>query len=316
MRENFSFDRITKDFIENLKIDKPLYEMTPEQARDFLSKLQDKYNLPVSSHVQDVEIFDENAGNITVKLVRPCENEKLPLIIYCHGGGWVLGDFKDFEMTVKLIANYSKAAVAFVEYSHAPEFQYPTALKQIYGALKYFSNYASDYNLDSDKIALLGDSAGANMAAAAAIKSNLDDGPKICCMTLVYPVCDSDMNTESYKEFKNGPWLSKKAMEWFWDSYAPDVDLRKNLFLSLLNAETKDLQKLPPTLILTAEYDVLRDEGEKFAKKLIEAGVKAINIRINNTFHDFLLLNALKESLPVKLSFALISKFLHYKLYK
>ena len=305
-------DNITKKFIENLVIDKPLFEMKPDEARDFLSKIQKKFHFELEGTVENLEVFDYENGSISIKLVRPenCENEILPLILYCHGGGWVLGNFDDYSMTVKTIANCTKSVVAFVEYPHAPEFPYPHALNHIQGALNYLSENADKYNINRNYIAIVGDSAGANMAALTAIKTIKENKVKLCFQALIYPVCDPDMKTESYNEFKNGPWLSKKAMEWFWQSYSPDKEIRKKS--SLLDYE--DLKGLPPTLIITAENDVLRDEGEEFARKLIEAGVDTVCVRINNTFHDFIMLNALRDSKATKAAYKLLCKFLKHTL--
>lgn len=310
-------DNTAQIFIDNLYIEKPLYEMTCDDARKFLSTLQRKYHFDIDAEVENVNIFDTEIGDVSVKLVRPenCADEILPLIIYCHGGGWILGDFEDYDMTVKTIANCTKSAVAFVEYPHSPEFPYPHALNHIYGALKFLSENADKYNIDRERIAIAGDSAGGNMATVTAIRAKKENGPKLCFQALLYPVTDYEMKTESYKEFKDGPWLSKKAMEWFWDAYAPDKDIRKNPDISPLKTEIEDLKDLPPTLIITAENDVLRDEGEEYARKLIEANVDVASVKINNVFHDFMLLNALHDSKGVKAGYKLLCKFLKHTLH-
>lgn len=312
-------DKVTETFNEELEVKggKPLYEMTPEEAREFLLDLQNKYHQSIEADLQDVEIFSEIAGTISLRLVRPekHKDEKLPLIIYSHGGGWVLGDADAFDMTIKTIANHTKSVVAFVNYSRSPESQYPTAINQIYGALKYLSENPDEYNIDSDHIALVGDSAGGNMAAAVAVKSCKEGGPELKCLVLIYPVTDAEMKTESYDLFKDGPWLTKKAMEWFWDAYIPDKHKRKEIYASPLKADIEDLENLPPALIITDENDVLRDEGEAFARKLIEANVETVCVRINNIHHDFLLLNGLRESRATKTAYKVICKFLKHHLY-
>ena len=312
-------DNITQTFIDNIESreGKPLYEITPEEAREFLSDLQKEFYSPIQAKTEDINIFCPVSGDISVRLVRPenYTNEKLPLIIYCHGGGWVMGDADAFDMTVRTIANHTNSVVGFINYPRSPEFQYPDALNQIYDAIKYFAQNGSDYNIDSERIAIAGDSAGGNMAASAVIKIKKEGGPKLRFQALIYPVTDAEMNTESYKEFKNGPWLSKKAMEYFWDSYVPEKNKRKEIYVSPLKAEIEDLYGLPPALIITAENDVLRDEGEAYARKLIEAGVDTACVRINNTCHDFILLNALRESKATKAGYKLICKFLKHALY-
>lgn len=312
-------DKVTEIFIKEveLKGGKPLYELTPAEAREFLTNLQYQYHKNIDADVEDVEIFSELAGTISLRLVRPKEHkdEKLPLIVYCHGGGWILGDAQSFDMTIRTIANHTKSVVAFVNYSRSPESQYPAALNQIYGAMKYLSENPDEYNIDSENIAIAGDSAGGNMAAAAAIKANKDGTVQLKCEALVYPVTDADMKTESYDQFKDGPWLTKKAMEWFWDAYIPEKNKRKDIYASPLKADIDDLVGLPPTLIITAENDVLRDEGEAYARRLIEADVDTVCVRINNIHHDFLLLNGLRESKATKTAYKILCKFLKHHLH-
>lgn len=312
-------DKVTEIFIKEveLKGGKPLYELTPAEAREFLTNLQYQYHKNIDADVEDVEIFSELAGTISLRLVRPKEHkgEKLPLIVYCHGGGWILGDAENFDMTIRTIANHTKSVVAFVNYSRSPESQYPAALNQIYGAMKYLSENPDEYNIDSENIAIAGDSAGGNMAAAAAIKANKDGTVQLKCEALVYPVTDADMKTESYDQFKDGPWLTKKAMEWFWDAYIPEKNKRKDIYASPLKADIDDLVGLPPTLIITAENDVLRDEGEAYARRLIEADVDTVCVRINNIHHDFLLLNGLRESKATKTAYKILCKFLKHHLH-
>ena len=312
-------DNIAKNFLENLdKKAKPLYEIDPEDAREFLTFIQEKGYRDIEAQVEDISFSDEIAGEISVRLIRPKDytgEENLPLIIYCHGGGWVMGNADDFDMTIKTIANHTNCTAAFVNYSRSPEFQYPTALNQIYAALEHFYNNGNEYNINSSRIAIMGDSAGGNMAAATAIRTKLENGPELAFQVLVYPVTDAEMKTDSYKEFKDGPWLSKKAMEYFWDCYLPDKDKRNGIYVSPLKTDIEYLKGVAPALVITAENDVLRDEGEAYARKLIEAGVDTACVRINNTFHDFLLLNGLRESRGVKSAYKLICKTLKHVLH-
>ena len=206
------------------------------------------------------------------------------------------------------------ACVVFVNYFRSPEAQYPQALEEIYLSLNYIYENSKNFNINPYKIIIAGDSAGGNMAAATCIRSQKEQGPKIAFQLLLYPVTDASMKTESYKLFKDEPWLTKKAMELFWDAYLPEKKERESIYLSLNNADIADLENLPPALIITAENDVLRDEGEEYARKLDEAGVDVISVRINNTHHDFMMLNALSESLPVKVAFYLVCSVLNCKL--
>lgn len=280
----------------------PLYELTPEKAREFLNELQTKNYKNIPAEIEDRTILTNAAGSVNIRIVRPIRNfEKLPVIIYAHGGGWILGGKETHDMLIRTIANKVNAVVIFPEYSLAPEFKYPTQLEEIYGVVKYVNENPKEFNIDNTKMIIAGDSAGANMATVIAIKSQEDNlTPNIRFQCLFYPVTNLDMDTNSYKNFKNGPWLTSKAMEWFASSYAQEKEERKAYYISPLKADIEKLYKLPPTLIITAENDVLRDEGEAYARKLDMAGVDVLCIRINGTIHDFLILNNLYNNIETQ----------------
>lgn len=309
----------TEDFISMLenKDAKPLYKMTPEQARQFLDNLQKETHKDILADVKDTQIFTENKNSIALRIIRPANNnEKLPAIIYLHGGGWVMGGKESFDMLIKQLAINTNSVVIFPEYSRSPEAKYPVALKEIYSVLEYIYENPDEFNIDNDSIAIAGDSAGANMATVTALKAKNQNGPKIKFQCLFYPVTNADMDTKSYDLFKDGPWLSKKAMEWFFEAYAPDKESRNDIYVSPLKADEEDLKGLPPTLIITAENDVLRDEGEAYARKLDSAGVDVLNIRINGTIHDFLMLNALSDTRCAKGALNLACNMLKKALHK
>ena len=309
----------TEDFISMLEIKdaKPLYKMTPEQARQFLDNLQKETHKDILADVKDTQIFTENKNSIALRIIRPANNnEKLPAIIYLHGGGWVMGGKESFDMLIKQLAINTNSVVIFPEYSRSPEAKYPVALKEIYSVLEYIYENPDEFNIDNDSIAIAGDSAGANMATVTALKAKNQNGPKIKFQCLFYPVTNADMDTKSYDLFKDGPWLSKKAMEWFFEAYAPDKESRNDIYVSPLKADEEDLKGLPPTLIITAENDVLRDEGEAYARKLDSAGVDVLNIRINGTIHDFLMLNALSDTQCAKGALNLACNMLKKALHK
>lgn len=288
----------TEDFVNEIESENstPLYELTAQEARDFLKNLQSKTCKKIEADITEIDI-----EGVKTFIVRPQNNtEKLPAVLYLHGGGWVMGDEYVFDNLIRKIANRSDTVVVFPQYSPAPEAQYPQQINEAYSVLNYIYNNAEKLNIDKNKIALMGDSAGGNMATVLALKSKDEKGPKIKFQLLLYPVTNADMDTDSYENFADGPWLSKKAMEWFWDAYVPEKIDRKNKYVSPLHADVEELKNLPSTLIITAENDVLRDEGEAYARKLDNAGVDVINVRINGTIHDFMMLNALSETEPVK----------------
>lgn len=304
----------TEEFINEIESENttPLYELTPQEARDFLKNLQSKTFKKIDADITEIEI--EGVKTFVVKPLTDT-TKKLPAVLYLHGGGWVMGDEYVFENLIREIANCAEAAVIFPEYTPAPEARYPQQINEAYSVLNYIYNNADELNIDKNKIAIMGDSAGGNMAAAITMKIKEENGPKIKFQLLLYPVTNADMDTDSYEKFSDGPWLTKKAMEWFWNSYVPEDAARNNKYISPLHADLEDLKGLPSTLIITVENDVLRDEGEAYARKLDNAGVDVINVRINGTIHDFMMLNALSETEPVKGALKIICSVLKSELY-
>lgn len=278
----------------------PIYTLSPAKARTILDTLQAPSVDTIPADVQDVVIPDGSKPKkeISLRIVRPLgtEHEKLPIIVYIHGGGWILGNKYTHDRLIRKIANQANAAVVFVNYSLSPEAQYPTAIEQAYETVKYLAKYGSKFSLDSKRIAIAGDSVGGLMAAVVTQLAKQRSGPKILFQLLFYPVTDANFNTDSYKQFANGYWLTKKAMKWFWDAYAPDHSIRTNPSVSPLRAKIEQLKGLPPTLIFTNENDVLRDEGQAYAKRLMQAGVDVTALQAVGMIHDSVMLDPLKDS--------------------
>lgn len=320
MQENLQItDRVTQQFLNKLAEagGKPLFELTADEAREFFKKIQSDNYSYIPAEVTDYVINSPECGKIDIRFVRPeHSNEILPIILYFHGGGWVMGSKETHDMFIRKLAVCTNSVVVFVEYDRSPESVYPSALNQGYAVLKHLYENAEDFNIDSDRIVVGGDSAGGNLAAALALKTSVEGGPMILFQLLLYPVLDADMDSDSYKKFKDGPYLTRKAMEYFWDAYLPDKKLKNEIYVSPLKADLQTLAKMPPAIVVTAENDVLRDEGEAFAKKLDSAGVEAVSIRADMTIHDFLVLNALHESKPVQGIFSMICCFVSHKLHQ
>ena len=309
----------TEEFILALEAqnNKPLYKLTPTQAREFLQNFQKESYKEIPADVKDITICTDIAGDVNLRVVRPKGNEeKLPAILYIHGGGWVIGDKNCFDMLIRKIAIHTNSVVFFPEYSLSPEEKFPKALEQIYAVSQYIYEEHEEFNIDKNRIAIAGDSVGGNMATATAIKIKNDGGANLLFQCLFYPVTNADMDTHSYDQFRDGPWLTKKAMEWFFDAYVPDKTIRDDIYISPLQADESELAGLPPTLIITAENDVLRDEGEAYARKLDSANVDVLNVRINGTIHDFLMLNALSDTEPAKGALMFACKTLKKVLHK
>lgn len=300
-------DSVNQEFINGLSSNDgpPIYKLTPTQARKVLSDIQAKS--PPSMSKVDVEEKEISADNTKFKLyiVRPKGNNKtLPAILYFHGGGWVMGDKDTHSRLINELACGVQAAVIFVDYGRSPETQYPTPINQAYAATKWVAENAKSINVNPSKLAVAGDSVGGNMAIAVTLLAKKAQSPKINFQLLFYPVTDSSFDTESYNKFANGPWLTKDAMKWFWDAYLPDVKARNDILASPLKASIDDLKGLPKALVITDENDVLRDEGEAYARKLLQAGVKVTATRYLGTTHDFVLFNAYADALPTRAAIA------------
>ena len=221
-----------------------------------------------------------------------------------HGGGWVLGGTDTHDRLIREIANGVQAAVIFVDYTRAPEGQYPLAHEEGYAAVEWIIKNGASLQMDTSRIAIAGDSVGGLMATAIALMAQERGGPKFMMQLLLYPVTDANFQTESYKQFETGFFLERAGMEWFWDAYVPDKSLRKNPLVAPLNASLEQLKSLPPALVIVDECDVLRDEGEAYAHKLIAAGVPVVACRYLGLTHDFAMLNPITQAPPVRAAIA------------
>jgi len=287
----------TRAFIE--KINKqggtPIYELSPKDARKVLDDLQATTEVAkLSADIEDLDIPVGPTGQVSIRIIRPKGNkETLPIVMYFHGGGWVLGDKDTHDRLVREIANGANAAVVFVNFTPSPEAKYPTPIEEAYAATKYIAENGKNLSLDPSRLAVAGDSVGGNMAVAVILLAKERGGPKIDYQVLFYPVTDANFDTQSYQQFATDIWLTREAMKWFWDNYLPDKEARKQPTVSPLQASIDQLKGQPPVLIITDENDVLRDEGEAYAHKLIQAGVNVTTVRYLGTIHDFVMLNPL-----------------------
>ena len=287
----------TQEFVDSLAGAPPIYTLSLVDARSVLAQAQ---SIPVgkpSAQTEDIALPVGPTGSVPIRVIRPVgATEVLPVVMYFHGGGWVLGDRDTHDRLVREIAVGAQAAVVFVDYARAPEARYPVAIEQAYAATRYVADNAAELGIDPLRLAVAGDSVGGNMAAAVTLIAKQRRGPNIAFQLLFYPVTDSDFDTPSYNQFADGPWLTKRAMEWFWDAYLPDPAVRKQPTATPLNASLDQLASLPEALVIVDENDVLRDEGEAYARKLSDAGVRVISVRYNGTIHDFVMLNALADT--------------------
>jgi acetyl esterase len=292
----------TQAFVDSLAGSTPIYTLAPEAARAVLSDAQKAVpvSLPEAS-IEDRVLMVGPAGRTRVRVVRPAEAVgPLPAVVYIHGGGWVLGDTGTHDRLVRELAVGANAVVVFVDYDRAPESPFPNAVEQSYAVARYVAGHADEFGADARRLVVAGDSVGGGMAAVVALMAKERKGPEIAGQLLLYPVTDASMSSASYAEFAEGPWLTKAGMAWFWDQYLPDVSKRDDVRASPLNASIEELGGLPRTLLIVDENDVLRDEGEAYARRLAEAGVKVTSVRYNGTIHDFMMLNALSETPAVR----------------
>jgi acetyl esterase len=279
----------------------PLYTLSPDAARDVLAGAQAQPVAKLPASIEDTTFAVGPTGSVRIRIVRPQgASGALPVVMHFHGGGWILGDKETHDRMTREIAVGANATVVFVDYDRSPEAQYPVAIEQAYAATKYVAEHGKELAVDATRMAIVGDSVGGNMAAAVTLMAKERGGPKIAFQVLFYPVTDANFETGSYNAFADGPWLTRPAMEWFWNAYLPDVAARRQITATPLNASLEQLKGLPDALVIVDENDVLRDEGEAYARKLSEAGVRVTSVRYNGTIHDFVLLNALTDTPAVR----------------
>jgi acetyl esterase len=273
---------------------KPIYQLPYAAARQVLEDAQSTPVIKLPADVEDRTLPVGPGGEVSVRIYRP-QNAKgtLPAVMYFHGGGWVLGSKNTHDRLLRDMVDGTGAAFVFVNYTPSPEAQFPVPIEQAYAATKYVAEQGASLGLDGGRLALMGDSVGGNMTAAVSLMAKQRKGPALRYQVLLYPVTDASMSTESYRDFADGPWLTKPAMAWFWDAYAPKKEDRKQITASPLLATGEELKGLPPALLIVDENDVLRDEGEEYARKLMQAGVDVTPLRVLGTVHDFAMLNAL-----------------------
>ena len=291
-------ERNTQAFLEALAKGggKPIEALSPTEARAVLVGAQAGAKLPPADVSEKTISIDGKPLKLTI--VRPAGAKGvLPAFMFFHGGGWILGDFPTHERFVRDLVADSGAAAVFVNYTPSPESRYPVAINEAYAATKWVAENGAQIDVDGKRLAVAGNSVGGNMAAVVALMAKAKGTPALRSQVLFWPVTNANFENASYDEFSNGHFLTKDMMKWFWDAYTTDPKQRQEIYASPLQATPDQLKGLPPALVQTAEKDVLRDEGEAYARKLDAAGVNVVVTRYNGMIHDFGLLNVL-SSLP------------------
>src|SRR5258708_3918910 len=270
-----------------------LFTLGPQQGRIALDEAQSGQVSKLPVDIEDLTVDDGPSGQVALRIMRPQHAPAaLPVIVYIHGAGWVFGSMQTHDRLMRELAVGAEAAVVFPEYRLSPEARYPAALEECYSAVQWVAECGRERGMDPERLAVAGDSVGGNMAAAVTLLSRERGGPDIALQLLFYPVTDAAFDTASYHQFAEGYHLRRDAMMWCWDQYTRNPGERHEITASPLRASIEQLKGLPPALVITAEADALRDEGEAYATKLREAGVRVTAVRFPRTSHDLGMWNA------------------------
>ncbi|HEY2095374.1 MAG TPA: alpha/beta hydrolase [Pseudonocardia sp.] len=260
-------------------------EMTVPDARAATAGFLALQGEPVEvASVQDRTVPGP-AGEIPVRVYTPAGEGPFPVVVYFHGGGWVIGDLEVVDQPCRQLASAAGAIVVSVDYRLAPEHRYPAAFDDSYAATVWVGAHAAEIGGDPARLAVAGDSAGGNLAAAVALAARDRGGPELAAQLLIYPVTDFNFGTASYQDNREGYLLTKGSMQWFWAHYLGAQDLDKDPYACPLRADS--LVGLPPAYVATSEYDPLRDEGEAYARRLEGAGVAVTAKRFDGLLHGF-----------------------------
>ena len=274
----------------------PFWELPQPKPQDILTKLQSQTPVDTSGVATTEKTITENGRTVKLYIMKPEHVSGKPgILLFIHGGVWIVGNFQNHQRLLRDLVVGSGQIGVFVEYTPLPTAKFPTQMEESYAALKWVSEHADEIGADGGRIAVAGNSVGGNMTAALSLIARDRNGPKIGYQILMIPATDASVDTASYHEYGTGRFLARSFMKYGWDLYASDAATRNNPYVSPLRASTEKLKGLPPALVITAENDPLRDEGEAYARKLKDAGVQVDAVRYNGTIHDFVLLNALRN---------------------
>ncbi|MFF9110414.1 alpha/beta hydrolase [Streptomyces sp. NPDC014805] len=293
-----------------------LFDLTPAEGRKAVDEVQSGEIAKPAVDEEWVTVQGGPTGSVRARIVRPAgATGTLPVILYIHGAGWVFGNAHTHDRLVRELAVGAEAAVVFPEYDLSPEARYPVAIEQNYAVARWIVDEGAGRGLDGTRLAVAGDSVGGNMTAALTLMAKQRGGLPLRQQVLFYPVTDANFDTPSYHQFATGYFLRRDGMQWFWDQYTTDEAERAQITASPLRATTEQLAGLPPALVITGEADVLRDEGEAYANKLRAAGVPVTAVRFQGIIHDFVMLNALRETHAAEAAITMAVRTLHSALH-
>lgn len=288
--------RETREFLKALNSGdgKPLETLAPVDARQVLVGAQQSVSFDYSDIDESERTITQDGHSLTIHIVKPKgAQEGLPVFMFFHGGGWVLGDYPTHKRLVRDLVVHSGAVAVFPDYTPSPEARFPVAINQAYAATKWVAEHGNEIGVDASRLAVVGNSVGGNMAAVVALMAKDKKGPKLAQQVLLWPVTDSDFSRPSYAQFAQERFLTTPLMKWMWDNYLPDLKERDNKYASPLKASLEELSGLPPALVQIAENDILHDEGLAYGRKLDEAGVPTTITEYRGFIHDYGMLNPL-----------------------
>lgn len=282
---------------------KAVEELSPADARQVLDGAQKSVEVDYSGIEETEKTITQDGVTIKIHIVKPINAKAdVPVFMFFHGGGWVLGDYPTHRRLVRDLVVNSGVAAVFPDYTPSPEAHYPVAVNQGYAATKWVAAHGKEIGVNGKKLAVVGNSVGGNMAAVVALMANDKKGPEIKLQVLLWPVTDADFSRPSYQAFGEGRFLTTSLMKWMWDNYTSNLNQRKEKYASPINTSLNELKGLPPALVQTAENDILRDEGEAYARKMSEAGVQVTLTRYQGMIHDYGLLNPIANVPAVQIA--------------
>jgi len=274
----------------------PFWELPQPKPQDVIVNLQNQTQVDMSGVTTVERTITQNGQTVKLYIMAPEHPSGKPgVLMFIHGGVWIVGNFQNHGRLLRDLVVGSGQVGVFVEYTPLPAAKFPTQLEQSYATLQWVAAHANEFGADGSRVAVAGNSVGGDMTAALTLMTKDRAGPKISYQVLFIPATDASVDSASYHEFATGRFLARSFMKYGWDLYVPDAKSHDNPYVSPLRASIDNLKGLPPALVITAENDPLRDEGEAYARKLTEAGVDVTAVRYNGTIHDFVFLNALRH---------------------
>lgn len=283
-----------REFLKIVNAGGPVEALPKLAARQVLIDAQKAFNVDYSGIEESEKTIETGGFTLRLNIVKP-EGAKdgLPVFIFIHGGGWILGDYPTHRRLVRDLVVASGYASVFVNYTPSPEAQYPQAINEIYAATQWVAANGAEIGVDGKNLAVVGNSVGGNMTGVTALMAKEKNGPVIKFHIMMWPVTDASFEQDSYAMYGADRFLTEPLMKWMWDQYTTDLEARKEIHASLLNASVEELKGMPPVLIQVAENDILRDEAEAYGRKLEQAGVTVTTVRYNGMIHDWGMLNGL-----------------------